>query len=70
MGNGVTPLVVHFNGAFHTDFGEGTAERARRRLPGTHIVVVSVLPVASLDTIAPDRTERKRADYLVFTVKN
>ena len=31
---GKSPLVVHFNGAFHSDFGQGTAERAKRRLPG------------------------------------
>ncbi|HEY6356754.1 MAG TPA: ChaN family lipoprotein, partial [Vicinamibacterales bacterium] len=28
------PLVVHINGAFHSDFREGTAARAIRRLPG------------------------------------
>jgi hypothetical protein len=27
-------MVVHYNGAFHTDYGQGTAERVRRRLPG------------------------------------
>ena len=26
-------IVVHFNGAFHSDFGLGTASRVRRRLP-------------------------------------
>lgn len=66
---GQKPLVVHFNGAFHTDFTLGTAERARRRLPGKRVVVLSVLPVESLDTLAPDKAERKRADYLVYTTK-
>jgi uncharacterized iron-regulated protein len=66
---GKSPLVVHFNGAFHSDFGEGTAERARRRLPGKRVVVVTMLPVANLDTIAPDGKERTRADYLVYTMK-
>ena len=41
--------VVHFTGAFHTDFGAGTAERTRRRLPGRRIAIVSMLPVADLD---------------------
>ena len=34
--------VVHFTGAFHTDFGAGTAERTRRRLPGRRVAVVSI----------------------------
>jgi uncharacterized iron-regulated protein len=63
------PLVVHINGAFHSDFHEGTAARAMRRLPGKHVVVVSMLPVQDLDTLAPDATERARADYLVYTIK-
>ena len=40
-------------GAFHSDFGQGTAERVRRRLPGRRVAVVSVLPVKDLDTLAP-----------------
>ena len=27
------PIVVHFNGAFHSDYAQGTAERVMRRLP-------------------------------------
>jgi uncharacterized iron-regulated protein len=67
--DGKRPLVVHFNGAFHSDFGQGTASRAKRRLPGRRIVVLSVLPVKDLDGLAPDGSERKRADYLVYTTK-
>jgi uncharacterized iron-regulated protein len=65
---GLHPLVVHFNGAFHTDFAEGTAERTKRRLPGKRIVVLSVLPVDNLDALSPGKTDRKRADYLVYTM--
>jgi hypothetical protein len=61
--------LVHYNGAFHSDFGLGTAERARRRLPGKRIVIISMLPVADLDTLQPEGEELQRADYLVFTVK-
>jgi uncharacterized iron-regulated protein len=61
--------IVHYNGAFHSDFGLGTAERVRRRLPGKRVLVVSVLPVADLDTLAPSGEDLKRADYLLFTVK-
>jgi uncharacterized iron-regulated protein len=60
--------IVHVNGAFHSDFGAGTAESARRRLPGRRIAVVSVLPVEDLDGLTPDKDDLKRADYLLFTV--
>ena len=61
--------VVHYNGAFHSDFGLGTAERTRRRLPGKRVVVISMLPVESLDGLNPSGEDLQRADYLVFTVK-
>lgn len=61
--------IVHYNGAFHSDFGLGTAERVRRRLPGRRVVVVSVLPVADLDTAKPGEEDLKRADYIVYTIK-
>jgi uncharacterized iron-regulated protein len=61
--------VVHFTGSFHTDFGAGTAERTRRRLPGRRVTIVSMLPVADLDAIAPGGEDLKRGDYLVYTVK-
>ena len=62
-------LVVHFNGSFHSDFGQGAAERTRRRLPDKKVVVVSILPVADLDALAPAGDDLKRADYLVYTLK-
>jgi uncharacterized iron-regulated protein len=61
--------VVHFNGAFHSDFGLGTAERTRRRLPGGRVVVISILPVADLNALTPADDDLKRADYLVYTIK-
>ncbi len=66
---GARPIVIHFNGAFHSDFGQGAVERARRRLPGRRVVVVTVLPVDGLNGVAPDAKERTRADYLVYTVE-
>jgi uncharacterized iron-regulated protein len=60
-------LVVHVNGAFHSDFGLGTAERVRRRLTGRRVAVVSVLPVKDLDALAPAGDDLKRADYLLYT---
>jgi uncharacterized iron-regulated protein len=62
-------LVVHFNGAFHSDFGQGTADRVRRRLGGMRVVVVSVLPVKDIDSITPPADDQKRADYLIYTTR-
>jgi len=62
--------IVHIAGAFHSDFGEGTADSARRRMPGRRIAVVSILPVADIDAAKPADTDLKRADYLVFTVRS
>ena len=64
---GQRPLVVHVNGAFHSDFHYGTVSRAQRRLPGKRIAVVTVMPVDNIDTANPDAAERRRADYLVYT---
>jgi uncharacterized iron-regulated protein len=61
--------VVHYNGAFHSDFRLGTAARVVRRLPDKRVVVISMLPVDDLDAVAPAGEEFQRADYLVFTTK-
>jgi uncharacterized iron-regulated protein len=61
--------IVHYNGAFHSDFGTGVAERVRRRLPGRRVAIVTMLPVDSLDTLAPLGEDLQRAEYLVYTVK-
>jgi uncharacterized iron-regulated protein len=66
---GSSGTIVHFNGAFHSDFGAGAAERVRRRLPGRRVAVVSILPVEDIDAITPEGEELKRAEYLVYTVK-
>jgi len=60
--------IVHFNGAFHTEYGEGAAERTRRRLPGRRVALISMIPVEDLDTLAPGSDSMNQADYLVFTV--
>jgi uncharacterized iron-regulated protein len=62
------PLVMHNHGAYHTDFALGTASRAARRLPGSRLVVISVLPVETLDGIEPSEEDRQRAAYLVYTL--
>jgi uncharacterized iron-regulated protein len=62
-------VVVHFTGAFHSDFDGGTTDRVRRRLGRRRVVVVSIVPVENLDIVAPKGSERKRADYLVYAQK-
>jgi uncharacterized iron-regulated protein len=61
-------LVIHYNGAFHSDFRLGTASRTKQRMPKSNIKIVSALPVENLDSISPEK-EKKRADYLLFTLK-
>ncbi len=60
-------LVVHFNGAFHSDHRLGIVPRVERRRPGARLRVVSAVPVADLDRIDV-RAHRARGDYLVFTL--
>ncbi len=62
------PLVVHFNGAFHSDYRLGAASRAIRRAPKSNVKVISVVPVENLDVINVDEY-RKRGDYIIFTLK-
>lgn len=67
---GGTPgVVVHVTGSFHSDYGDGTGERVRRRLAGRRVAIVSMLPVENLDPVAPAPGDLKRGDYLVYTIK-
>jgi uncharacterized iron-regulated protein len=59
-------VVVHYNGAFHSDFGLGTAERAKRRSPGAKTVVVTAVPVQTLTSASPG-DHATRAEYVIFT---
>jgi uncharacterized iron-regulated protein len=61
-------LVVHYNGAFHSDFRLGTAARALERAGGATMLVVTALPISNLDDLAPSKAERKRADYLLYVL--
>ena len=60
-------LVVHANGAFHSDYRLGTVARAKRRLPGARIAVVSFVPVEDLDRV-DGKSRRKLGDFVVFTL--
>ncbi|MFN0119699.1 MAG: ChaN family lipoprotein [Blastocatellia bacterium] len=62
------PLVIHYNGAFHSDFGYGTADRAKQRAGKARMRIVSIVPVDNLDTIKAAEY-RKRGDYIVFCLQ-
>ena len=62
-------VIVHITGSFHSDYGDGTGERVRRRLQGRRVAIVSIVPVEDIDALAPGGDDLKRADYLVYTVK-
>ncbi len=65
---GKRPVIVHFNGAFHSDYRQGTASRVARRLPNARLAVVSVKPVKDLDAAAPSDEDRKLGEFVVWTV--
>lgn len=60
-------MVIHANGAFHSDYRYGTADRAQRRAPQAKSMVVSFMPVTDLDTV-DGKPHRKLGDYVVFTL--
>lgn len=59
-------VVFQVDGAFHSDNGLGTVERARRRAPKASSVVLSAIPLADLSKAKGD-TLLSTADYLLFT---
>jgi uncharacterized iron-regulated protein len=62
------PLIVHFNGAFHSDFGDGAVARAARRVPGAQRVIVTAVPLVDLGA-ADGSAHARRADYVIFTAR-
>ena len=46
----------------------GTAQRAKNRLNGQHIAVISFVPDEDLDTV-DGKKMRKVGDYIVYTLK-
>jgi uncharacterized iron-regulated protein len=59
-------VVIHMTGAFHSDYGAGTAERVARRMPGARLLTISAIPVPDLDVI-DTAAHAGRADFLLFT---
>lgn len=59
-------IVVHYDGAFHSDYGQGTAARVARRQPGWTISIISAVPVPD-PAVAPIVTRTGLADFVIFT---
>ena len=59
-------IVLHVNGAFHSDFAQGTVQRVRRREPEWKLLVVTAVPVGDPAT-APVARQGGRADIVIFT---
>lgn len=66
--NGAAPdaIVVHYDGAFHSDFRQGTVERVKRRAPSLRLMVITAVPV--VDQAAATLADHTgRADFIIFT---
>ena len=59
-------IVVHFNGSFHSDYGQGTAQRVSRRFPDVRRLLITAVPVIDPATAALGE-HGARADYVIFT---
>ena len=59
-------ILVHVNGAFHSDYSQGTVARVMRRQPAWTLVVVSAVPVTN-PAGAPIVTQSGTAAYTLFT---
>lgn len=59
-------VMLHVNGAFHSDYGLGTAERVRRRMPGVRQLVITAVPVENPGS-AVVGTHAGKADFVIFT---
>src|SRR5688500_17130494 len=62
------PAIVHVNGAFHSDYGLGTAARVQRRLPTARVVIRSIKPVKDLDSVTVSADDKRVGNYVVYTV--
>jgi uncharacterized iron-regulated protein len=62
-------ILIHVNGAFHSDYRLGTVDRARRRRPGDKAVVITAVPAADIWSANP-REHLPKADFVVFTKAN
>ncbi len=68
LGNarGETPLVIHWCGRFHSDYGLGTVERLKLRRAGLRCAVITMQPRVDLD--APLGDDERAAGRFVMRV--
>jgi len=59
-------VLLHVNGAFHSNHGLGTADRVRRRLPDARTAIITAIPSREMRG-QPTREEIASADWLLFT---
>jgi uncharacterized protein involved in propanediol utilization len=59
-------IVVHYDGAFHSDYRQGTVDRVRRRMPNLRLSVLTAVPVVD-QTTANLSDHKDRADFILFT---
>jgi uncharacterized iron-regulated protein len=66
--NGAPPdvLVMHYDGAFHSDYRQGTVDRVKRRAPHLRLVVITAVPVLDPST-ATLADHKGRSDFIIFT---
>ena len=66
--NGRQPdaIVVHYDGAFHSDYKQGTVDRVKRRAPALRLMVITAVPVIDQST-ATLADHSGRADFIIFT---
>jgi uncharacterized iron-regulated protein len=63
---GSRAILLHVNGAFHSDYRLGTVDRAQRRRPEAKSLVITAVPVPDPVTGNP-AAHAGKADYLIFT---
>ncbi len=66
--SGANPIVVHYTGAFHSDYGLGTVSRVVRRIPTVKSVVVSAIPQVSPSAADPAEFA-SRGQFLIFALR-
>ena len=59
-------IVLHYDGAFHSDYRQGTVDRVRRRAPNLRLAVLTAVPVIDQSS-ATLADHAGRADYIIFT---
>lgn len=59
-------IAVHYNGSFHSDYGQGAAARVARREPSWKLAIVTAIPARD-PALAPVAPNAGRADFLIFT---